>query len=102
MKKVINGRMYDTETATMLGKVTLGEPRNWDYHEEVLFQKKNGDYFFRLEGTVISRCLQHIFPEILNASAERICPTSKRIAMQWAEENFDGDKYVEIFGEVEE
>ena len=54
MKKVINGRMYDTETATMLGKVTLGEPRNWDYHEEVLFKKRNGDYFFRLEGTVIS------------------------------------------------
>lgn len=102
MKKIINGKKYDTETATMLGKVTLGEPRSWHYHEEVLFQKRNGEYFFRLEGTVISRCLEHIFPGILNASAERIYPTSKRIARQWAEENLDGDEYEEIFGEVDE
>ena len=29
-------------------------------------------------------------------------PIGERVAKKWAEENLDGDKYVEIFGEVEE
>lgn len=102
MKKVINGRMYDTETARMIGKVTLGEPRSWDYHEEVLFKKRSGEYFFRLEGTTFSRCLEHIYIGIINASAERIQPTSKHIAKLWAEENLDGDTYIELFGKTED
>ena len=100
MKKVINGKMYDTETATLLGRVTRGEPRSWNFSEECLYRKKNGEYFFQFDGEVFSDSLAHIYPH--NFGGERIVPTAEKYAMLWAEENFDGDEYVEYFGEVEE
>ena len=99
MKKVINGRMYDTDTAELLGRVTIGEPRNWDFKEECLYRKKNGEYFFRFDGEVFSDSLAHIYPHMFG---ERIVPTIEKWAKRWAEENLDGDKYVELFGEVAE
>ena len=103
MNKVINGKMYNTETADFLGRVSLGTPRNWDYQEEELYKKKNGEYFFCFVGPTFSRCLAWVYQEFSGTGGhQRFRPTSERLAKQWIEENFDGDKYVELFGEVEE
>ena len=102
MKKVINGRMYDTETATMLADRTHGVWGNYDYAEEELYRKKNGEHFIRIYGKVLSVCLAWFDFQTGYCDGHWFVPIGERVAKKWAEENLDGDKYVEIFGEVEE
>lgn len=48
MKRIINNKKYDTETATMLGDYWNGYDPNkypWAYEKEELYIKKNGEYF---------------------------------------------------------
>ena len=42
MKKIINGRKYDTETAKHIGSRSEGQPGNFEYFTEDLYLKKTG------------------------------------------------------------
>ena len=45
-KKIINNRMYNTETAKQLGYWSNGyTPSDFYFAEETLYQKKTGEYF---------------------------------------------------------
>lgn len=44
MKIIIKGKLYDTETAQKL--LTLNEPCYWGTYTEMLYKKKNGEFFF--------------------------------------------------------
>ena len=46
-KKIINNRMYNTETAKQLGYWSNGyTPSDFYFAEETLYQKKTGEYFW--------------------------------------------------------
>ena len=45
MKKVINGKMYNTETAEQLATWDNGRWNSFDICEEKLFRKRNGEFF---------------------------------------------------------
>ncbi len=46
MKKVIDGKVYDTETATLKAEwENMYDARNFNYVEEQLYQKKTGEFF---------------------------------------------------------
>lgn len=44
MKQIINGKMYNTETATEIATRSNG-CTGWEYLEETLYRKKNGEFF---------------------------------------------------------
>ena len=44
MKIIIKGKLYDTETAQQL--LTLNEPCYWGTYTEMLYKKKNGEFFY--------------------------------------------------------
>lgn len=90
--KVINGKMYDTRTAKAMFRTEYDGGNGDPWYRETLYRKRTGEYFLYGESTdCFSRyCGGEIIPFTLDK------------AKQWAEENCDGDKYVEIFGEVEE
>ena len=71
-KKIINGRMYNTDTTEVLGSWDNGYPR--------------GDFSFE----------EH------DCSGEKFIPMSVEQAQQWSEEYLTVEKYVEIWGEPEE
>ena len=48
MKKVINGKMYNTETATLIKRISEGTYGNWDYADEELYRKRNGEFFIMI------------------------------------------------------
>ncbi len=48
MKKIINGKKYDTETATR-----LADWNNGGYCKETLYQKHTGEYFMILGRTLV-------------------------------------------------
>ncbi len=50
MKKIICKREYDTETATLVKKVTTGNFGDADGYEESLYQTPNGLYFLYVNG----------------------------------------------------
>ena len=50
MKKIINGRKYDTETAKHIGSRSEGQPGNFEYFTEDLYLKKTGEFFLLGDG----------------------------------------------------
>ena len=103
MKKIINGKMYDTATAKRLGQAHGGGQsfRDFQYWEERLYQKRTGEFFLHGEGGPMTRYAEHIDQNNWSGG-ERIIPLSVKEAREWAEENLDADDYQEIFGEVSE
>lgn len=51
MKKIINGKKYDTETANAVGAyANSGRWCDFTHYEETLYQKRTGEYFLHGEG----------------------------------------------------
>ena len=102
MKKVIRGRVYDTETAEQLGSVTGGAEftNDFNYWAETLYRKKTGEFFLHCEGGALSRYAEHIGSN--SGWGEKIKTLSYSEAEEWAEKNLEGDEYIRIFGDPED
>ena len=102
MKKVINGKVYDSDKARALGEYAPNPYRS-DFHYfcETLYRKKTGEFFLHGEGNAASKyalsCGQNEW-----CGGEKIIPLTYADAQAWAEEHLDGDEYIAIFGEPEE
>lgn len=97
MKEIINGRMYNTETAQKKG--------SWDDCEdpdnvETLYQKKNGEYF--LEYSVGPYSIYAIWKDDIPCGRTFLKPISISEAVEWSEDKLSADEYEELFGEVSE
>lgn len=102
MKKIINGRKYDTDTANTIAEWDNGRGVNdFKYELETLFLKRNGEYFLFGEGGAMSKYAQNMGDNSWSGGAA-IIPLSYESARQWAEKHLDADDYEEAFGEVSE
>jgi hypothetical protein len=98
MKKIINGRRYDTETATKVAEAYAAVPANdfnW-WHEE-LFQKRTGEFFIGGYGGPMTRYAVKSGDNTWGWG-EKIIPLTVEAATEWAEKNLDADEYEELFG----
>ena len=102
MKKVIDGKLYNTETASRQAYWSnrLGW-RDFNHCEETLYKTKSGNYFIHGEGGPMSKYAVSAGQNQWG-SGEHIEPISEDVAKKWAEEKLDGDEYISIFGEPEE
>lgn len=102
MKKIIDGKVYDTETAECVG--------NWDngkytsdlfLEEESLYRKRTGEFFLYGSGGAHSKyavsCGSNNW-----TGGEKIIPLDYESAQKWAEEHLSADEYEKIFDIVEE
>lgn len=102
MKKIIKGKVYDTDTATFLAMYDSGHSiADYKHYTEKLYQKKTGEYFICGKGGPASRYSQAC-PTGGWDGGQKIVPLTYEQAREWGENNLDGDKYEEIFGEVVE
>ena len=102
MKKIINGKVYDTDTARELGSwANMADRRNFSQFEETLYRKKTGEFFLYGEGGPASKYAQAVGQNEWSGGS-RIMPLDFSEARQWAEEHLDADEYESIFGEVSE
>lgn len=102
MKKVINGKVYDTDTAKKLAVYANGGTwRDFNHLEETLYRKKTGEYFLHGEGGPMTRYAEASGQNSWSGG-ERIMPMSYKEAIAWAAEHLDGDEYEEIFGKIVE
>ena len=102
MKKVINGKMYDTDKAKCLGEWDNGiYGFDFDAIYEALHRKRTGEFFLYGKGGART---QYAEPRGQNSwgGGERIMPLSYSEAQEWAEDHLDGEEYEQIFGEIVE
>lgn len=102
MKKIINGRKYDTETAAVIGSDSYnGSASDFGYWSETLHRKRTGEYFLHGEGGPRSR-----YARSMDGGGwgwgEEIVPMTVKKAQEWAERHMDTDDYEAAFGPVSE
>lgn len=88
IKKIVNGKLYNTETATELGYYYNAKTLDdYDYRYEGLWRKKNGEKFFIHQGWNEIR----ITPNVTDEQAR-----------DWGAKWLDTEDYIRIFGEPTE
>lgn len=101
MKKIINGKIYDTKTAVNLGNwENFWDSRDIDYVKETLFRKRTNEFFLHGEGGARS-CYATIDTDRM-IGGEAILPMSYEAARKWAEDHLSTEGYEAIFGAIEE
>ncbi len=101
MKKVIDGALYNTASAKMIGNWDNGlYPNDFAYCEETLYRTKSGKYFLHGEGGGNSKYGE--WHGNSGGPGEQIRPYTPQEAREWAEEHLDADEYSAEFGEPEE
>jgi hypothetical protein len=100
MKKIINGKKYNTETARKLGSICKNDG-SLEYWCEELYVKRNGEYFLYGEGGAGSRYARSLDNGNWGGG-EDIIPLTYDAARKWAERHLSADRYEEIFGEIPE
>ena len=96
MKKYINGKQYDTETAREIGGASHYGKSDYKWYEETLYRKKTGEYFLYGEGHAASPYRERVGDMWGPGSA--IKPLTFDEAREWGEANMSGDEYEAIFG----
>ena len=96
MKKVINGKRYNTESAQYCGSREYGYQGDLDYVYEALYQKRTGEFFLYGEGGARSKYAEETSINSWSGG-ESIIPLSDDEAKEWAEKYLDGDDYEKIF-----
>tara|TARA_R110002074_G_scaffold267046_1_gene439314 strand:- start:66 stop:371 length:306 start_codon:yes stop_codon:yes gene_type:complete len=101
MKKVINGKMYNTETAKLIETHTYKYPSDFEWFKESLYQKKTGEFFIDGEGGGLSKYAEEGATGGWSYGS-KVSPISEIEAKAWVEEHSDVELYGELFGEVSE
>jgi hypothetical protein len=94
MKKIIEGKMYNTETATEI--CTLSDSIWQGSQHGSLYRKKSGEFF---------KHWWHYGQQTSSGSIdnnEYITPIAEAEALEIAAHRLSGDEYEAIFGKVEE
>ena len=100
MKKIINGKRYDTNTAKLIGEASYINRTDFHYWTEELYQKRTGEFFIYGKGGPASRYSRSTGQNSWSGG-EKIIPLTINEAKEWAEKYLDGDEYEELF-QVEE
>lgn len=101
MKKILNGKLYDTDTAKEVGFYSNGYGvGDFQYCYETLYRKKTGEFFLYGRGGAMSKYCERY--DNMRSGGDVIIPYTEEEAKEWAVENMDADDYMELFGVVEE
>ena len=101
MRKIIAGKLYDTETAHEVGNWSQGAYGDLDSISETIYHKRTGEYFLHGRGGARTR---YAHRDSLGdwTGGESITPLSPAKAREWAEGHLDTDAYESEFGTPDE
>ena len=103
MKKIINGKKYDTETANCICVYQFSYSGDFRYVHEELYLKKTGEFFLFGEGGAMSKYAKFLGRNIgTSGDSDVFTPISVDEAKGFFEEHGDSENYEKYFGEVEE
>lgn len=99
-KKVINGKMYNTETAKEIAYHSNSRT-GFEHCEETLYRKKTGEYFLHGSGGPMSKYAEAVDTNSWSGGSD-IVPLTIKEAAAWGEKNMSPDDYEAEFGLVPE
>lgn len=98
MKKIINGKLYDTDKARELGSwASTWDVRDFHHVIETLYVKRTGEYFLHGVGGPASKYARSVGQNSWSGD-EKIIPLTVKAAKEWAEEHLSADEYEAIWG----
>ena len=101
MRKIINGKMYNTETASEIDSWWNGKSvRDFGYCKETLYKKKTGEFFLYGEGGAAT-AYRSKWGDMWG-DGTKIIPMTDAETREWVECKLDAEVYIELFGEPEE
>ena len=101
MRKIIEGRTYNTETSREIGYWSNGlHGGDMGQCEETLYKNTKGAYFLYGEGGANSKYSSPAGD--MRGPGADIVPLTTAAAQEWAEEHLTADEYEAEFGECEE
>lgn len=101
MKRIINGKRYDTDTAQFIRTYSSGlSISDFRYYDESLYLKKTGEFFLYATGNGASEYAGRYGD--LRGPGEKIVPLTLDEARAWVEKIEDPDLYEELFDVEEE
>lgn len=101
MKKVINGKVYDTTTAQAVGAWDNGIYGDLTSVSVTLYRKRTGEFFLHGEGGARTQYAVQTGDNSW-APGAKIIPLSWEAAREWAEKNMTAEEYEAAFGPVVE
>ena len=101
MKKVINGKLYNTETATEICSYEYSNRGDFHYCQETLYVTKKGAYFIYGVGGPASKYSETVGQNEWSGGAA-INVLTEAEARKFTEANATPETYAEFFGEAEE
>jgi len=100
MKKIIKGKLYDTDTAELIDIYEFSNMSDFHWYREKLYRKANGEFFLYGRGAALSPYREYI--DCNNwTGGESIIPLSEYEAKVWIMDHSDAEIYIKLFG-VEE
>jgi hypothetical protein len=82
MKRIIEGKVYDTNTAEEIESDSFSNPSDFHYWEETLYRTEKGAFFFHGEGGPMSHYARDIGNNSTTGS-ERIWAVDENEAREW-------------------
>ena len=100
MRKVIEGKLYNTETAALVATDSYSYYGDLGYWSEEIYRTKRGNWFLAGEGGAMSKYAQAIGQnEVGGGSA--IIPLTEGEALAWLEDHTeDSEVYEEYFTDI--
>jgi hypothetical protein len=89
MKKVIAGRMYDTDTAEVIGSASFSHEGDCHHWTETLYKTKNGRYFVFGTGGAMSQYRIEVDFHTWSPGSDIWILDSEKEAYDWAELHLD-------------
>ena len=102
MRTIINGRKYDTETATEIACDKAYPISDGRHYDETLYRKRNGEFFLYGHGGPLSRYSRSVSGSDMWCGGSKVIPLSDEEARSWVESICSYNTYCELFGEPEE
>jgi hypothetical protein len=101
VRKIIDGRTYNTDTSKKIGSWDNNYyPNDFAYCSEILYKNTKGAYFMYGEGGAMSKYATHQGDS--SGWGEEITPFTSEEARVWAEGHLDAEGYEKEFGSPEE
>lgn len=100
MRKIIDGKLYNTETSEYLGSNQEYFRSDFRYYSEELYRTKKGKYFLAGEGNGLSKYSKKYDDGW--GPGEAIILLTEEEAKEWVENHLSVNDYLEIFDEIEE
>ena len=101
MKRVINGKLYNTDTAVDLAVYEANATDSLNYYSERLYRKRTGEYFIHGEGGARTRYAASD-GDGWSRGGEAIFPLSVDEARAWAEQHISEEDFERLFGAAHE